>query len=145
MTESELIQKLEKIERLFSGAKTDGERDAAANARERVQGRLNDIAVKETATEYKFSLTDQWSRSLFIALLRRYGISPYRLYRQRRTTVMAKIPKSFLDDTLWPEFSELSKVLHDYISEITNKVIREHIHADASEAEVKDAPKQLES
>jgi len=26
---------------------------------------------------------------LFIALLRRYGIAPYRRYRQRHTTVMA--------------------------------------------------------
>jgi hypothetical protein len=32
----------------------------------------------------QFSMPDQWSRHLFLALCRRYGLSPYRLHRQRR-------------------------------------------------------------
>jgi hypothetical protein len=43
--------------------------------------------------EFRFSLADQWSRHLLVALLRRYGIKPYRYSRQRRTTVMV-IPVS---------------------------------------------------
>lgn len=134
MTEEELIQRLKKIERLFAGASTDGERDAASNALDRVRGRLQDVESSEVAVEYKFSLPDQWSRRLFSALLRRYGIEPYRYKRQRHTTVMAKVPKSFVDSTLWPEFVELDDVLKTYITEITERVIRDHIHEDSSEA-----------
>jgi hypothetical protein len=77
-----------------------------------------------------------WSRKLFVVLLRRYDIKPFRYYRQRYTTVMANVSKIFVDETLWPEFQELNKTLKFYIEDITNKVIAETIHADSSEAEV---------
>ena len=81
-------------------------------------------------------MSDMWSRKLFVALLRRYDIKPFRYYRQRHTTVMANVSKTFVDETLWPEFQELNKTLKSYIEDITNKVISETIHADSSEAEV---------
>jgi len=145
MTEQELIQKLEKIERLFAGATSDGERGAAANARERMQAKLDKILQEsaDAAVEYRFSMKDMWSRKLFTALLRSYGISPYRYRRQRYTTVMAKIAPSFVDSTLWPEFQALSKVLNEYISTITEKVISDHIFKDSSEATVMDEPRQI--
>ncbi len=70
-----------------------------------------------------------------MALLRRYGIKPYRFYRQRHTTVMAKVSKTFVDDTLWPEFQELNRALQEHIDEITTRVISEAIFANSSEAE----------
>ena len=143
MTEAELIQKLEKIQRLFAGAKTVGERDAAANALDRVQAKLDSMPQTELAEEYKFSMDSRWSRKLFVALLRKYGFEPYRYKRQRLTTVMARVPKSFVDTTLWPEFTELSSVLDTYIAEVTNRVIRSHIHEDATEAVVKDESMRL--
>ena len=51
----------------------------------------------------KFQLADEWRRRLMVALLRRYGLRPYRYSGQRYTTVMARVPKSFVDGTLWPE------------------------------------------
>lgn len=143
MTEQELIEKLQKIERLFSGATTEGERDAASNALDRVRERLKGLEEVEKATEYKFSLPDQWNRKLFVALLRRYGVEPYRRRRQRYTTVMARVPQSFVDVTLWPEYLELSSVLEDYISEITENVIKNHIFENTDEANVKEEPFQL--
>ncbi len=49
---------------------------------------------------------------------------------------MANVPKSFVDNTLWPEYLELSDVLEKYITEITEKVIRNNIFDDSSEATV---------
>jgi hypothetical protein len=43
----------------------------------------------------QFSMPDQWSRQLFMALCRRYGLKPYRYSRQRYTTVMLRAPKEF--------------------------------------------------
>jgi hypothetical protein len=133
MTEAELIAKLQKIERLFSGAATDGERNAADAALNRVRERLQSVE-REQPEEYQFSMPDRWNRRLFVALLRRYGLKPYRYARQRRTTVMARVSKDFVDTSLWPEYLELSKVLDEYISEVTERIIKEQIHEDASEA-----------
>ena len=145
MTEQELIDKLEKIEALFAGATSDGERGAAANARDRMHAKLQNIQqdCAQNPIEYQFSMPDMWTRKLFTALLRSYGISPFRYKRQRRTTVMANVSKSFVDKTLRPEFQALSKVLTEYVSKITEKVISDHIFKDTSEASIMDDPKQL--
>lgn len=136
MHEAELLEKLRKIERLYAGAATPGEKEAAADAMRRIQQRLKTTEKAERPIEYKFTLVDGWSKKLFIALLRRYDLRPYRYARQRRNTVMVRAPKSFVDNTLWPEFLELSEVLQQYLEDITRRVIAEGIHADASEEEV---------
>lgn len=136
MNETKLIEKLKLIEALFSGAATEGEKDAAGSALERIKKRLEKVQEKDPSVEYKFTMSNMWSRKLFVALLRRYNIQPYRYYRQRHTTVMAKVSKTFVDETLWPEFQELDKVLESYLDDITNKIISESIHGDSSEVEV---------
>jgi hypothetical protein len=135
--EQKLIEKLQRIEALFAGATTKGEKVAAANALERIRERLKDVQKLDPAVEYKFTLSDVWSKKLFLALLRRYGIQPYRYHRQKHTTVMARVPVSFVNDTLWPEFQELNQTLRSYLDEVTNRVITTGIYADSSEAEVR--------
>ncbi len=142
--EQQLIEKLQRIERLHAGATTPGERVAAANALDRIRQRLADAAQLDPPVEYQFRMGDLWSRKLFVALLRRYDIRPYRYPRQRYTTVMARIPKQFLDETLWPEFQELNNTLRQYLDEVTARVVSEGVYADSSEAEiVPEAQKQL--
>lgn len=99
-TESQLREKLRKIEALFAGAGTAGERLAAEAALERVRARLGELSRQDPSIEMQFSMPDQWSRHLFLALCRRYGLKPYRYYRQRRNTVMVRAPKRFLDQVL---------------------------------------------
>ncbi|GAB4174835.1 MAG: hypothetical protein Fur006_04930 [Coleofasciculaceae cyanobacterium] len=135
--EQKLIEKLQHIEALFAGATTTGEKVAAANALERIRERLKNVQKLDPAVEYKFTLSDVWSKKLFLALLRRYGIQPYRYHRQKHTTVMARVPVSFVNDTLWPEFQELNQTLRSYLDEVTNRVITTGIYADSSEAEVR--------
>jgi tRNA nucleotidyltransferase (CCA-adding enzyme) len=83
----------------------------------------------------QFSMPDQWSRHLFVALCRRYGLKPFRFNRQRRTTVMIRVPKGFVDLVLWPEFNELNRALQSYLEDVTLRVIRDEVHSDASEAQ----------
>lgn len=136
MQESDLLEKLRKIERLYAGASTPGEKEAAAEAMARIRQRLHAQASAEKLIEYRFTLMDGWSKKLFLALLRRYDLRPYRYARQRRNTVMVRVPRSFVDETLWPEFLELSEVLKTYLEEVTNRVIAQAIHEDAGEVEV---------
>lgn len=133
--EDGLRARLRKIEALLAGAGTAGEREAAGAALARVRQRLADQAVRDPPVEMQFSLVDGWSRQLFVALCRRYGLRPYRYPRQRRTTVMLRVPKGFLDTALWPEFQELAQELRAHLQDVTGRLIREAVHADVSEAE----------
>ena len=129
-----LLETLRRIEALHFRTDVAGERDASAEALEAIRRRLAELEQSDPPVEYRFSLPDSWSRRLLMALLRRYGIDPYRYRGQRHTTVMARVSRSFVDNTLWPEFCELNEVLRNYLSEVTGRVIREAIHADSSEA-----------
>jgi hypothetical protein len=145
MDEAALLDKLRKIEALFAGATTDGEREAARAAAEKIRARLVDARGREPDVELYYSLHDPWKRLMFIALCRRYGLRPFRQYRQRSTTVGVRAPKSFQEGTLWPEFLQLSKELSEHLRTVTERVIREAIHADASDADEIVDPKQLPS
>jgi hypothetical protein len=134
MSFEKLLEKLRRVEALYARTDVKGERDAAAHALDAIRAQLESMAQRDVPVEFKFSMPDAWSRRLFTALLRRYGIEPYRYRGQRRTTVMARVPKSFVDDILWPEFVELDDTLKDHLSAITDKVIEAAIFADNSEA-----------
>jgi tRNA nucleotidyltransferase (CCA-adding enzyme) len=133
-TEQQLRERLRKITALFEGAATAGERQAAAAAIDRIRLALSNTAKTEPVPETKFSMADQWQRRLFYALCRRYGLEPYRYKGQRRTTVMVRAPRAFVDKTLWPEYQELQSALNAYLREATERIIREEVFKDTGEA-----------
>jgi len=133
-SEEQIREKLRKISALFEGATTIGERNAAAAAIERVKKALDAVLKSEQPEEFQFTLPDRWQRRLFSALCRRYGLEPYRYNRQRYTTVMVRVPRSFVDKTLWPEYQELRAALDDYLNDATERIIREEVYRDAEEA-----------
>ena len=130
--EQSLREKLRKIEALFAGAATGDERVAAGAAAERIRERLGQAVGEERPIEVKFSITDTWSRQLFVALCRRYGLRPFRYRRMHRQTIIIKAPESFIERVLWPEFEELNAALIAHLSEITETVIREEVHSDVN-------------
>ena|SRR5665213_2958319 len=141
--EARLREKLHKIEALFAGAATAGEKAAADAAAERIRARLRTATSEEKVEEVKISVPDIWSRQLFIALCRRYGVNPFRYRRMHRQTVVVKAPRSFVEQVLWPEFQELSAALSAYLAEITEKLIREEVHGETGDAEERDEPRRL--
>ena len=143
MDEATLIQKLRLIEALHAGAATDGERSAAEHARRRILERLASFEREDPPVEHTFTMSDVWSQRLFLALLRRYGLAPYRYKRQRHTTVNTKVSRRFLNETLWPEFLDLLQTLRAYLSSVTDRVVSNVIHGDTSDARVVDDFRQL--
>jgi hypothetical protein len=143
MDEAKLREKLSRIEALFAGATTEGERVAAAEARRRIQQRLETVERLDPPVEFQFTLADTWSRKLFLSLLRRYDLKPYRYRGQRRTTVMVKVPKPFVHETLWPEFQQINAAMRSYLDEVTDRIIADVIHGDSSEAREVAAPPKL--
>jgi hypothetical protein len=133
-SEQQLREKLRKISALFEGATTQGEKNAAAAAIDRIKQALAAQTKVERPVEVQFTLPDRWQRRLFAALCRRYGLDPFRYKRQRYTTVMVRVPKSFIDNTLWPEYLELKAALDAYLNDATERIIREEVWGDAADA-----------
>lgn len=138
----ELIRRLALVEALHAGGATEGERSAAQEAAKRIREKLARFSSLKTS-EFTFKLDNMWERKLFVALLRRYGIKPYRYSRQRYTTVMAKVPDRFVAETLWPAYLEMSGALQKYMNTITNRIIGEALHEDSSDAAVISEPPML--
>jgi hypothetical protein len=134
--ETHLIEKLHKIEALFASSTYSGERQSAESAIERIRRRLAELDQTERPVEFRFSLTDGWSKSLLIALLRRYGLNPYRYAGQRRTTVRVRVAASFVDQVLWPEFLQLNATLCTHLDSVTRRVIQQAIHGGDGDIEV---------
>ena len=143
MDEARLIEKLKAIEALFAGATTPGERVAADAARLRILERLKSVEVADPPVEYKFTMRDMWTRRVLVALLRRYDLKPYRYRGQRYTTVMVKVSRRFVEETLWPQFQEISETLRTYLSEVTDRVVSQVLDADLSEAVEVGEPQEL--
>jgi hypothetical protein len=73
--------------------------------------------------EYRFSIFATWTHRLLVALLRRYGITPYRYHGQRHSTIMIKASEQFILETLLPEFNQLRTILVSYFEEVTRTVV----------------------
>ncbi|HYH97864.1 hypothetical protein [Hyalangium sp.] len=142
--EERLKEKLRAIEALFAGATTEGEREAADRARQRIAARLVE-RQGERQLEWQFS-QDPWSYRLLVSLARRYGIEPYRYRRQRRSTLIIKTSERFMRETFLPEYNEMLRTLHEHLTAVTERVLAEVLNADRSEPTVVDAePRQLEA
>jgi small-conductance mechanosensitive channel len=136
--EEELVEKLRRIEALFAQSGSVGERVGSDQPLERFQSGGPSATGSFNQAELRFTLEDQWSRHLFVALMRRYGIRPYRYRGQRHTTVMARLNRSFVNDILWPEFLELQSTLAAYFDALTDRVIDQALEVRAGEAEVQE-------
>jgi hypothetical protein len=133
LDEKKLIEKLVKIQVLYENAGTDGEKTAALAAIQRLTLQLKEVESSPVVEEFKFTFDNPWSRNLFIALLRKHKISPYRKSRQKKTTVMAKMTGEFCDMLLWPEFMALNEEMSAYLNQAADKIIRQAVSSDISE------------
>jgi hypothetical protein len=129
----DLHDKIKKIEALIAGAKSDGERQAAALAKNRILERFQaEVAVKPI--EYNVPLGNHWKKKLFVALCSKHKLRPYRYKRQKHTTVMVRAEPSFVEGVLWPEFKKYSALLEELVGEIIDGLISQ-IH-DVKEDEI---------
>ncbi len=141
--EDELRERLRKVEALFFGAATAGERDAAGAAAERLRAKLDEAARRDPPINIRFTMPDQWSVRLFVALCRRYGFRPFRYPRQRSTTIMVRAPQRLFEAVVWREFNELHADLSTFLEQTTERLIRETIHDDVGDAETAPEPLAL--
>jgi hypothetical protein len=70
-------------------------------------------------------------------------LEPFRERGRRTTTIQVRAPRTFHDQTLWPEYRALANELDAHLSELTDRVIREAIHEDVTDAPESAAPRAL--
>jgi hypothetical protein len=128
-----LIEKLRKIEALFARPGTAGERAAAGRARDRIRERLRLMEKVEAPVAHRFSIRDPWSYRLFTALLLKHGLRPYRHPGQRRTTVMVRVTRTFVEKTLWPQFRTADRILRQNLNEVTQRIIAKAFSGDLTD------------
>ncbi len=141
MIEDQLRERLKKVEALYFGSTSTGEREAAGAAVDRLRAKLDEAARSDPPAEMKFTLPNEWSVRLFVALCRRYGV--FRYPRQRRTTIMVRAPRRFFDIVVWRQFSDLHTDLWIYFEQTTDRLIKEGICSDTRDAETESEPNLL--
>lgn len=129
----DLHAKIKKIEALIAGAKSDGGRQAAALARNRILERVQEEKATQPI-EYTVPLGNPWKKKLFVALCNKHNLRTYRYKRQKYTTTMLRACPTFVDNVLWPEFKKYSTLLEELVQEIIDDLISQ-IH-DIKEEEV---------
>ncbi|MDQ2766512.1 MAG: hypothetical protein M3Y30_05080 [Gemmatimonadota bacterium] len=132
--EGTLIEKLRKLEALHAGTKVDGEREAARRAAERIRERLAEVRAKEREEAWLYRMDEGWKRKLFVALCRRYGLKPYRERGRRYTTIQVRMPDTFRKQTFEPQFDAIAKEIATEVDALTERVLREAINEDVSDA-----------
>jgi hypothetical protein len=127
-----LRDKLIKLEDFHTSPSNFGNRGNREVPVETIRARHEELKRQEGILEHQVNIQDPWSHSLFTALCRRYGMEPFRYPRQRRTTAMIRVPASFLNQIILPEFDELNRTLHDLLRQSTEAIIKEAVHSDFS-------------
>lgn len=113
-----LVDKIQKIQALIDRASSEGERQAAELAKQRLHDR-----IKENPIEYKVTSHSKWEKRLFGAVCKKNGFKPYRYSRQKYTTTMVRVSKSVMDDVLWPEYTKYTALLREMVDEIATDLV----------------------
>jgi len=143
LSELGLIDKLQKIQALYLGALTPGEKAAAAHAMTNIQNKLESYKHQERVTEWKFGVNNYFEKRLLKAIFNKYGIETYRYSGQRHTTLNAKTTDTIVNEVVWPQYQEMAKVLRDHFDKLTNEVIKEALGEDEREDEIRQESPQL--
>ena len=118
-----ILNKLEKIEALIERASTEGEKQAALLAKNRVLSSWEE-RESQVLLEYKVTMDSPWKKRLFISLCNKRGLQTYRYYRQKYTTTNVKISKKAMEQEIWPEYIRFAKILDDLVEDIMKDLMK---------------------
>jgi hypothetical protein len=118
--ESKFIDRLRTIERRMANAPDGVDSNGVASA---MRARLAAARVAESDSLQRCAMPDPWSRDLFVAVCRRYGVEPFHERGLRQTTVSIRVPASFLRDVLSPQAEQMARELDGYLNGFIDRVI----------------------
>jgi hypothetical protein len=95
MNEEQLRERLRKVEALYFGATSPGEREAASAAADRLKAKLEEVAGRDPPVEMKFSLPGNGRRAYSSPCAGAMG-APLPLCPPRRTTIVGESAAALL-------------------------------------------------
>ena len=101
MISDNLNIKLQKLNALHHGAVTNGERESAFKAKQRLVKKIN---RESSPLTYRFTIEDKKNADTLVNLLKQYEIQGAKRIKSNKTTVLARVSKEILDSILWPEY-----------------------------------------
>ena len=117
-----ILDKLQKVQALIDRASSDGERQAAELAKQRLHERLHEDK-NERLIEYRVTSHSKWEKKLFTAVCKKNGFNPYRYARQKYTTTMVRVNKPVMEDILWPQYAKYTELLREMVDTIALDLI----------------------
>jgi hypothetical protein len=118
-------EKISKIQALIERASSEGERQAAIFAKERILKRQAQEPI-----EYRLRLRSPWQKNLFLTLCKKYGLHTYRYPKQSHNTAMVRAAPALMDELLVPELDKYSDMLKDLIQEVLDAVLAKIEHGE---------------
>lgn len=112
--------KIAKLEALIARTSSEGEREAARLAKERLLEKQQQVPV-----EYRISHHNLWKKKLFLALCQKYELVAYRYKGQKHTTSMVKSPPALMENYLWPEYKRYSSLLENLVQDILDDLLNQ--------------------
>jgi len=128
---SAIFDKISKIEALIARASSEGERQAALAAKERILK-----SQDQRPQDYVVSTRSSWQKKLFVALCHKYNFVTYRHKGQKYTTARVRVCPAFMNEVLWPEYCKYSKMLESLVQDVVDGLISKIHHGDQQEVEV---------
>jgi hypothetical protein len=128
-----ILVKLQKIQALIDRASSEGERQAAELAKQRLHERFQED-MKARPIEIKVTSNSEWEKKLFSAICKKNGFNPYRYARQKHTTTMVRVSMPIMKGVLWPQYEKYTELLREMFDAIALDLIDKIYKDDKEEA-----------
>ncbi len=134
VNEQDLVSKLLAVEARLAPPVIDDEAEAAPDPRTRILQRREAIERTDPPIEHHFQIKEPHQRRVFTALLRRYGLVPYRYPRQSERDVMVQLSMAFESQLLAPIHAEMKAEVAAFFVASMERVAGQALYWDTSDA-----------
>jgi hypothetical protein len=115
MDEEALVSVLQQIERELA-------RGGAVGV-EACRAELAEWREREPDHEFKLSVPSPAAQRVLLGWCHRYGLTPYRTPRQRKTTICVRVPRGFMHGVMWPRVEAMAIVIERAVADATRRIV----------------------
>jgi len=114
MDEDALVSELQQIEREFA-------RGGAVGV-EACRAELAEWRKREADREFRISVPTPTAQRVLVGWCHRYGLTPYRSPRQRKTTICVRVPPGFMQE-MWPRVEAMAHVIDRATADAARRIV----------------------
>jgi hypothetical protein len=115
MDEDALVSQLEQIERELA-------RGGAVGV-EACRAELAEWRAREPDQEFRLSVPTPTAQRVLVGWCHRYGLTPYRTPRQRKTTVCVRVPRGFMHEVMWPRVEAMAHLIDRATADAARRIV----------------------